>query len=70
MQPIGLHGCRHAFASLMIAADVNAKALSTFMGHANISMTLERYGHLLPGAKDEAAALMDAYLAASHTRGI
>jgi integrase len=46
----------------MIAAGVNAKALSTFMGHANISITLDRYGHLMPGAEDEAAGLMDAYL--------
>lgn len=29
---ITLHKCRHAFASLMIAAGVNAKALSTYMG--------------------------------------
>ena len=34
---ITLHECRHTFASLMIAAGVNAKALQTFMGHANIS---------------------------------
>ena len=65
LQPICLHGCRHTFASLMIAAGVNAKALSTFMGHANISITLDRYGHLMPGAEDEAAALMDAYLQAA-----
>jgi integrase len=64
LEPISLHECRHTFASLMIAAGVNAKALSTFMGHANISITLDRYGHLLPGAEDEAAALMDAYLTA------
>jgi integrase len=64
LQPVCLHGCRHTFASLMIAAGVNAKALSTFMGHANISITLDRYGHLMPGAEDEAAALMDAYLQA------
>jgi integrase len=68
MSPICLHNCRHTFASLMIAAGVNAKALSTFMGHANISITLDRYGHLMPGAEDEAAALMDAYLQAS--RGV
>ena len=47
----------------MIAAGVNAKALSTFMGHANISITLDRYGHLMPGSEVEAAALLDAYLA-------
>ena len=33
---ITLHECRHTFASLMIAAGVNAKALQTFMGHANV----------------------------------
>ncbi len=65
MEPISLHECRHTFASLMIAAGVNAKALSTFMGHANISITLDRYGHLMPGAEDEAASLMDAYLQAA-----
>jgi integrase len=65
LDPINLHECRHTFASLMIAAGVNAKALSTFMGHANISITLDRYGHLMPGAEDEAAGLMDAYLDAA-----
>jgi integrase len=29
------HEGRHTFASLMIAAGVNAKALSTYMGHAS-----------------------------------
>lgn len=60
---IGMHECRHTFASLMIAAGVNPKALSTFMGHASITITLDRYGHLFPGSEDEAAGLLDAYLA-------
>jgi integrase len=47
----------------MIAAGVNVKALSTFMGHATIRITLDQYGHLLPGAKEEAAGLLDAFLA-------
>ena len=50
-RPITLHECRHSFASLMIAAGVNAKALQTFMGHANISITFDRYGHLMPGVR-------------------
>jgi integrase len=41
----------------MIAAGVNAKALSTYMGHASITITLDRYGHLFPGSEDEAADL-------------
>jgi integrase len=62
------HDGRHTFASLMIAADVNAKALSTFMGHPNISITLDRYGHLMPGSDDEAAGMLDAYLDAQRER--
>ena len=54
----------------MIAAGVNAKALSTFMGHANISMTLDRYGHLMPGAEGEAAVLLDAYLDAARAASV
>jgi hypothetical protein len=50
----------------MIAAGVNVKALQGFMGHASITMTLDLYGHLLPGSEDEAAALIDAYLAREH----
>jgi len=46
----------------MIAAGVNAKALSTFMGHTSVTITLDRYGHLFPGSENEAAALLDAYL--------
>ena len=63
VEPPTLHECRHGYASLMIAAGVNVKALSTFMGHANIGITLDQYGHLLPGAEDEAAGLLDAFLA-------
>jgi len=68
LKPITLHECRHTFASLMIAAGVNPKALQTFMGHATITVTLDRYGHLFPGSEGEAAVLLDAYLAQSHER--
>ena len=65
---ITLHECRHTFASMMIAAGVNAKALSTYMGHATISITLDRYGHLMPGNEDEAAELLEDYLARNAPR--
>lgn len=64
LERLTLHEARHTFASLMIAAGVNAKALSTFMGHYSISITLDLYGHLMPGSEDEAAAMLDAYLTA------
>ena len=62
LAPIGLHECRHTYAAFMIAAGVNAKALSTYMGHSTITMTLDRYGHLMPGNEDEAAGMLAAYL--------
>ncbi len=46
----------------MIAAGVNPKALSTYMGHSSITITLDRYGHLLPGNEAEAAGLLDSWL--------
>ena len=63
LAPIGLHECRHTFASLMIAAGVNAKSVSTYMGHSSVTITLDRYGHLMPGNESEAAELLDNYLA-------
>jgi integrase len=57
--------CRHTYASLMIAAGVNAKTLATYLGHANIAITMDRYGHLMPGNEEEAAGALDAYLEAS-----
>jgi hypothetical protein len=47
----------------MIAADVYAKALSTYMGHSSTTITLDRYGHLYPGDEGEAARLLGAHLA-------
>jgi integrase len=57
-----LHQARHTYASFMIAAEVNAKALCTFMGHSSIKVTYDRYGHLMPGAEDEAGVLLEDYL--------
>jgi integrase len=65
LERVTLHDCRHTFASLAIAAGVNAKALQAAMGHASIKETFDRYGHLMPGSEAEAAGLLDAYLEAS-----
>jgi integrase len=62
LTPIGFHEARPTYASLVIAAGVNAKALSAYMGHASIAITLDLYGHLIPGNEVEAATLLNAYL--------
>ncbi|MGH3023455.1 MAG: tyrosine-type recombinase/integrase [Gaiellaceae bacterium] len=67
LEPIGLHEARHTFASVLIAAGVNPKAITTYMGHASIQTTYDLYGKLMPGSESEAAALVDAYLARAET---
>jgi integrase len=59
----GLHDCRHAYASFMIAAGCNLKTLSAFMGHSSVTITADRYGHLFPGSESQARTLLDRYLA-------
>jgi integrase len=51
VQPIGLHEARHTFASVLIFAGVNVKAISTYMGHSSITITLDRYGHPDAGSR-------------------
>ena len=63
LKPITLHECRHTFASLLIDAGANPKAIQTFMGHSKIQTTFDTYGHLMPGSHDEVRERMDAYLA-------
>jgi integrase len=62
LRPMTLHECRHTFASLLIDAGVNPKAIQEFMGHATIEETFSRYGHLMPGARKEARETVDAYI--------
>jgi hypothetical protein len=35
------------------------------MGHSSITITLGRYGHLMPGNEEQAAGLLDAYVASA-----
>ena len=65
IRAIGLHECRHTAVSHMLDAGITIDKVSKFMGHASITVTIDRYGHLPPGGEAEAAALLDAY----HERG-
>lgn len=63
LEPINLHECRHTYASLMIAAGVNIGTVSDYMGHASVTITLDRYRHLMPGNELEAMGLLNDYVA-------
>jgi integrase len=55
---IGVHGLRHSAATFMIASGVNPKVVQQRLGHANVSVTLGLYTHVLPAHDREAAALL------------
>ena len=69
LEPITLHECRHTFASLLIDAGANPKAIQTYMGHSKIQTTFDTYGHLMPGSRDEVRERMDAYLSKTVASG-
>ena len=62
LDPLSPHEARHCAASYLIAAGVNAKELSVYVGHTDIRTTYTVYGHLMPGSEREAAAKLDALL--------
>ena len=58
-----IHDLRHAMATLWLTNGVPIKVVSERLGHANISVTLQIYGHLLPNMQAEATQKMDYLLA-------
>jgi integrase len=61
IRPIGLQECRHTAVSQMLDAGIPIDKVSKFIGHASITITIDRYGHLLPGGEADAIALLDNY---------
>lgn len=57
-----LHALRHSHASQLIQAEVNIKTISERLGHSTITITLDLYGHLLPGMDQAAAEVVNAAL--------
>jgi integrase len=46
---VTLHGLRHGFGSMLASAGVSIGTVQVVMGHANVTLTLQTYTHLLPG---------------------
>ena len=49
---------RHLFCSSMLSQRASPNAVSRRMGHASTKMTLDRYGHVMPGDEDRAIELL------------
>jgi integrase len=60
MPEITLHSLRHTHASMLIASGMDVLTVSRRLGHASPTITLAVYGHLIHGADDRAAQIMEA----------
>lgn len=58
----GLHALRHTFATNALAAGVNVKALSQWLGHCDVSVTLSIYTDVNEDQMKEAAELVSGFL--------
>ncbi|MGG3798027.1 tyrosine-type recombinase/integrase [Metabacillus fastidiosus] len=56
---IRLHDLRHTSATLLINQGVHAKIISSRLGHSNIGITMDIYGHALQSADQQAAEKLD-----------
>ena len=59
---IRLYDLRHTSATLLLKAGEHIKVVSERLGHANVSITLEVYVHVLPGMQEGAASRIDSLL--------
>ena len=59
---IHFHDLRHTHATIMLKGGVHPKIISERPGHANISITLATYSHVVPGLQEAAALRFEALL--------
>lgn len=53
------HHLRHHSAAVAIASGAHVKAIQERLGHGTVRVTLDTYGHLLPGLDDDLARRLD-----------
>ncbi|MFJ8675509.1 tyrosine-type recombinase/integrase [Streptomyces sp. NPDC093589] len=61
----GMHALRHFYASALLDAGENIKAVSEYMGHADPALTLRVYAHLMPDSRERARRAIDRVFGAS-----
>ena len=59
---IRFHDLRHTFATHALTSGVDAKTLSTILGHTNASFTLDTYTHMTTDMHQKAASVVGGFL--------
>ncbi len=66
---ISLHSCRHFGATQALVAGTDIRTVAALLGHADASVTLRTYAHVVPGAQEKAVTgIGDAIIAAQRRR--
>ena len=58
-RPLRYHDLRHTHAAFLIAQGEHPKTIQDRLGHSSIVVTMDTYGHLLPGVAAEVADRLD-----------
>lgn len=61
-----LHDLRHTAATLMLVEGVNPKVVQEMLGHANVTLTLATYSHVLPTLQRDATDRLDSAFSRRH----
>ena len=59
LRRIRFHDLRHTCASLLLARGVSARVVMEVLGHTQLSMTTDLYGHVMPSSLRSAADALD-----------
>jgi integrase len=62
---IRVHDLRHSHATILLRDRENVKVVSERLGHANVTVTLTTYSHVMPGDQRQAAARFAALVASA-----
>ena len=69
LRKIKFHDIRHSCASLLLKNGVNPKLIQEWLGHSDISTTMNIYAHLDTTSKDISAAAMTHALSLPEFKG-
>jgi hypothetical protein len=59
LRQIRIHDLRHSYASLLLQQGESIVYVKEQLGHASIQITVDTYGHLIPGANRAAVDRLD-----------
>ncbi|MGW0089612.1 tyrosine-type recombinase/integrase [Streptomyces sp. NPDC003328] len=62
----GMHALRHFYASVLLDAGENIRALSQYLGHSDPGFTLRTYTHLMPSSEGRTRKAVDSLYLASN----